>query len=205
MSSDPVKRKLGREILPYIISARRLRRRWFYITHSIFGYTTDVLVALTAIGLSSPILDFFANGEPTAGHDDSARVSLAEVLSSVPQWLYYPTIAIAVVWVLLRVAFVREDGQKRAVLARSCFTSLRQVEARLHKILVKEDPMADLMKLADEEIWPTVDRNIQERSWPWAGPAPDIEKEVEELLRNFCSRYESGWLPSQTPELRAAA
>ena len=37
-------------MLPYLATAKRLHRQWFYISHLVFGYTTDLLVALTALG-----------------------------------------------------------------------------------------------------------------------------------------------------------
>ena len=65
------------------------------------------------------------------------------------------------------------------------------------------DPMPDLGKIADEEIHPIVQTNIQEEAWPWNGPTPDIDDEVKQLLQDFCSKYESGWKVPENVELRS--
>ena len=127
---------------------------------------------------------------------------MATALASVPMWLYYPTLVFALAWIVLRVAFNREEGQKRAVLARSCTQMMKQVEAKLHRVLLKQDPMAGLNGLVDEQIAPTVDRNIQENAWPWAGPAPDIDQEVEKQLVRLCSKFESNWTPVDPTGIR---
>lgn len=42
MRDHAVKTKLRNEVLPYLVSAQRLQRRWFYRLHEVFGYTTDL-------------------------------------------------------------------------------------------------------------------------------------------------------------------
>ena len=50
-TDHPVAQKLQREVLPYLLSAKLLRRQWFYRLHAAFGYVTDGLAALAAVGL----------------------------------------------------------------------------------------------------------------------------------------------------------
>lgn len=192
MPIHPVKRALGRDLLPYLVSARRLRCQWFFIVHSVFGYTTDLVVALAAIGISAPL--FAVLGSVAGPENEAARVPrLSVVLASVPNRLYYPTAGLVILWIILRVAFTREDGQKRAVLAKSCTQVLRRVEASLPKSLSMTDPMPTITELLEKDIRPTVDRGIHENSWPWTPFAPGIDLEVQKELERLCALYESDW------------
>jgi hypothetical protein len=192
MAEHPVRRMLKRDVLPYFFSARRLRQQWFYRLHVMFGYTTDLVVALAAIGVSSPLMSLV--GSSTGSHKDAASpASLGTALKSVPDWLLLPTVVSVVLWIALRVAFNREDGQKRAVLAKNCFQLLKQAEARLPALLAQADPRADITTLLEKAIRVPVDRNIQEEAWPWTPFAPDIDGEVDKEVESLCSRYEADW------------
>ncbi len=191
MTEHPVKRKLRNEILPYLASARRLRRQWFYISHIIFGYTTDILVALTTIGVVSPALSGLLANEP--GVEASSATTLADLLATVPEKLYIPVAVVVIAWIVLRIAFNREDGQKKAVLAKSCRLTMRLAEARLPSLLGESDPMSGIIKLYKEDLFPTMDRAVQEGAWPWLPFAPGINDEVERQLAELCQKYESEW------------
>jgi hypothetical protein len=199
MPDHPVKRKLRNDILPTIVSAKQLRKQWFCRVNFLFVYATDIIVALTALGLSSPWLVFL---QAKTQSDNSKQPSLSEILAATPQWLYYPAIVLVVAWIFLRVTFSREDGQKRAILAKSCAQTFRQANGKLFRMLSKPNPMPDLNKLLDEEISPTVDKNIQEKVWPWDIHAPGIAKEVETELADLCSRFEVEWSPVDPGGLR---
>jgi len=188
MPGHPVKRTLERDVLPYLVSAKRLRRQWFFILYLIFGYATDLVVALGAIGITAPVLVLLTG-------TDKDKPSLATALSPVPSWLYFPAFILVLVWIFLRVTFNREDGQMRAVLARSCIQVLREAEGHLPNALSKSDPMPALTELLEKTIRPTVDRNIQENSWPWTPFAPRIEAEVDAKLNKLCGTYERDWAP----------
>jgi hypothetical protein len=186
----PVKQKLKDQILPWLESAKLLHKQWFYRLHVLFGYATDVTVALGAIGISFPLITILTQ---PSGKADGAN---ANVLAAIPhnsRWLYLFIAACVVAWVILRVTFNREDGAKKAVLAKSCRQTMKQLEAKLFHILTQTDPMLDLNKMVVEQIAPTVDRNIQEGSWPWPGPAPGIDPVVNERLRDLCERFSSRW------------
>jgi hypothetical protein len=191
MADHPVRRKLQRDVLPYLVSACRLRTQWFYRLHVVFGYTTDLVVALTAIGVTTPLLRLFGGSGATETAGQKVA-TLAEALATIPYWLYYPTGVLVILWVVLRVAFTREEGQKRAVLAKSCTQVLREAEAKLPRVLGKPDPMPDLNELLERQIASTVDRNIQEKAWPWTPFAPNIDDEVDQDLARLCTRYELG-------------
>jgi hypothetical protein len=205
MSKHPARRSLQRDVLPYIVTGRRLKQQWFYRAHLVFGYTTDLVVALMAAGISTPALALLAAGGAAEDAPESATIQSA--LADVPSWLYAPTLLLLVTWIFLRVTFTREEGQKRAVLAKSCTQVLRQAEASLHTVLLKPDPMPDLTELLEKKIRPSVDRNIQESAWPWLPFAPDIDQEVTKECDRLCARYESDWtpVPADTQDIRSVA
>jgi hypothetical protein len=202
MPVHPARRTLERDLLPYFVSARLLERQWFFRLHTVFGYTTDLVVALSAIGVSAPLLTMLAasNGDPHGAKPPGASA----VLATVPAWLAVPTIILMLTWVVFRVAFNREDGQKRAVLVKSCTQVLRQAEASLAAVLAKSDPMPALNELLERNIRPTVDRTIQENAWPWLPFAPGIEAQVQREVAVLCDRFEEEWTPVGPLGLRPA-
>jgi len=201
MPDPQVKRTLERDVLPYLVSARKLKRQWFYRFHTLFGYTTDLVVALAAIGVSSPLFNLLAAKDAGADAADKTP-TLASALAGIPSFLVYPALLVIVAWVIIRVAFTREEGQKRAVLARSCIQNLREAEAELHKLLRVRRPLASLTEMLEKRIRPTVDRNIQESSWPWLPFAPNIQADVQKELNSLCSLYEEEWEPGSEPDIR---
>jgi hypothetical protein len=195
----PVKAKLRTSILPWLESAKLLHKQWFYRLHVIFGYATDITIGLGAVGISLPLAQALTQPSNNTG---GTNVS---VFTSLPQnstWLYYITAGFVVVWVLLRVVFTREDGQKKAVLAISCSQTMKQIETALYRVLAQPNPMDVLNKIILEELGPTIDRNSQEKSWPWHGPAPNIDIVVEQQLKLFCDKFSSGWSAADSTGLR---
>lgn len=203
MPDHPVKRTLERDVLPYIVSARQLRKQWFYRMHTVFGYTTDIVVALATIGIAPPLLRLIGATGSAADVADKP-LTLTSALASLPPALVYPAAVLIVVWIIIRVAFSREEGQKRAVLARSCTKVLQQAEAGLPQALSAADPMPALTEMLEKRIRPTVDRNIQESAWPWLPFAPRIEADVKKEVSAFCSSYEGDWAPVNNSGLREA-
>lgn len=201
MTDHPVKRKLERDVLPYLISARQLRKQWFYRLHTLFGYTTDLVVAFAAIGISSPLVSLLSS-VGSAANNGPKPPTLSSALGPLPAVVVGPTTVLIVLWVIMRIAFNREDGQNRAVLARSCAQVLRQAEARLHSVLRLPDPMPALIEMAEQRIGPTVDRSIQDSAWPWVPFAPNIDTVVTEEVAVLCMQYERDWAPVDARGLR---
>jgi hypothetical protein len=204
MSDHPVRRALQRDVLPYLVSARRLKQQWFYRLFVTFGYTTDLVAGLAALGLAVPILTLL--GDMSAAPSDAAGPSsLAGAMTKLPGWLALPAGLVVLIWMALRIAFNREDGQKRAVLARSCTNTLRQAEASLAGILSKPDPMPEITLLLEKHIRPSVDRGIQEEAWPWTPFADEIDEEIARRLESLCERYQQDWSVRPDPALRLTA
>ena len=189
-SEHPVRRKLRDQILPWLESGKLLHKQWFYRLHVLFGYATDITVALGAIGIGLPLMTLL-----TQSAEKPAEPSVLALLPQHPRWVYYLAFICVVVWVILRVAFNREEGQKKAVLAKSCRQTMKEAETKLYQVLVQADPMPELNKLLAEKIVPTIDRNVQEGSWPWSGPAPGVDPAVEMQLNSLSRRFSSNWSP----------
>jgi hypothetical protein len=187
-SEHPVKRKLRQDILPWTVSARGLKARWFYRVHVLFGYTTDLLAAFAAVGFAPPFLRLLASQ-----NSGDNGVALSQVLATIPGWLVIPAAIIMVGWLVLRTVFTREEGQKRAVLARSCAGICRGIESDLHFILAQSNPIGDLNKMYAERLRPAIDRTSQEGAWPWDGPSDRIDAELNATFARLCATYESRW------------
>ncbi len=89
VSLHPVANKLRQQVLPYTESAKLLNRQWFYRAHQLFGYATDITVALAAIGIGLPLLTALtpnAEGRPAgaAGHHADTVRSQVAVLARAP-------------------------------------------------------------------------------------------------------------------------
>jgi hypothetical protein len=194
MTEHPVRRVLKRDLFPYLVTGRRLHRQWFYRLHRIFGYTTDFVVALSTVGVSAPLLAMLGPaGQASSG--GGASPSMSAVLQSVPSWLMVPTALGLILWLFLRVAFNREDGQRRAVLAINCHKMLRKAEASLPAILATPDPMPEITKLLEKSIRNPVDQCVFDEAWPWLPFAPDIEVEVNREVDAWCAKFEADWTP----------
>lgn len=205
MHDHPVRQKLEKHVLPYLVSAKHLKKQWFYLFHKVFGYSTDLVGSLSAIGISTPLLPFFIKlNEPIDPASKDFAVAV-KYMDSLPSGVYYVLVTIVIFWLLIRVFYIREDGQKKAVLVTSCMQTFKQIETKLHRILGDQNPMPTLNELLEKEVHPVVDRNVQEGSWPWSGPAPskEIDKDVNALLEELCKKYQSEWIVPPNTNLRA--
>src|SRR5262249_15640625 len=105
MALHPVERALQRDVLPYLVTARRLRRRWFYIVSIVFAYVTDLAIAATTLGVSSPLVRFLAKSAAQEQQSQQSVAPLSELISGIPNVLYVPMVVLLVAWIVLRVAF----------------------------------------------------------------------------------------------------
>ena len=186
MSDHPVRRKLRGTVIPYVVSAKRLRKQPIYIAHWVHVYTNDLLAAMIGLGLANPVLRLFS------GEDASA----AQVMKSFGETAWaIPTIVAAVLWALFKIILTRQGAEKRAVLMRSCRTEFETYQFEITETLGAGDPLDGLNEIY-ERIMGTVKRHLAERAWPWpSGHAPDIDLEVDREVEALCRKYESGWAP----------
>lgn len=194
MAEHPVRRKLEQAILPYTVSAERLRMRPVYLTYGVYSYAHELLIAVVGLGIAPPLLSLFS----TDFSRPSNRGTIANAVSAwgkAPPWLVAITAIALIVWLLLKILINREDVAKRAVLARSCRKEMRQFTMRLRDELQKSDPMPGLQKIQGA-ISDLVYHHIQEDLWPWDGPAENIDGSVRAKLERLCKQFGNNWQPA---------
>jgi hypothetical protein len=193
MPQHPVKRKLEQAILPYMLSAERLRLRPVYLTYGVYSYIHEFLIAIVALGLAPPLLSFFTVDSVNADSQKTVASAL-DALKKAPAWLAVATVIALMCWIFLKLLINRENVAKRAVLAHSCRKEIRQLYLKLREELQKGDPMPGLLEI-QKNITELVDRHVREESWPWDGPAENIESRLQARLDRICQQFEQNWQP----------
>jgi len=156
-----------------------------------------MLIGLAGLGIAPQVLRFF--NQPS--NDSSAKGSLVEAARSLPGWLPWLTIVLALIWIALKTFVVQSDGAKRSQLAKSCRRQFRVLGARMHSELAKPDPMPGLLKI-EAEITSLVDRNIAEDAWPWAGIASNTEPPTTKMINELLKRFQTTWSPAPAVDQR---
>lgn len=192
MSDHPVKRKLRQAILPYCVSAQKLKWQPLFLTYGFYAYVHDFLAALVGAGIAPPLIGLFGDGQ---GGSEGARQITAAVaeFDNIPWYISVAFFAF-LLWTILKVIVTRASGEKRAALAQSCRKEFRRLEARLQSELSQPNPMPALNEI-EKEVRALVDRNIAEDAWPWRGPAKGIDEQVEKELDEISRRFEQNWTP----------
>lgn len=188
-----VVRKLAHEILPYVISAERLRRVPRYVAWYTFTWVRDILA--------------FLSGTGAAGHTTWKAVAgdapLPPTLVGLPTGIAVVIAVVAAAYAVLRAIVARDDGEKKAVLATSCRRDFQILGRRLRTALGKSDPMPDLVSL-QAEIHAVVDRHMGEGSWPFQDTFADgISEDVASRTSSLVAQYHSFWHLAQDDEDRA--
>jgi hypothetical protein len=191
MPEHPVKLKLQQAILPYVVSAEQLRLQPVYVTYGVYTYIHEFLVALVGLGVAPPLLSLF-NTESVAGGSQGTVSAAYDALKKLPNWLALTILGALVGWTLLKLIVAREGVAKRAVLARSCRKEMRQLSVSLREELQKPDPMPGLQHI-QQAISEVVHRHVQEESWPWDGPAENIEQRLQKRLDKLCQQFQKNW------------
>jgi hypothetical protein len=189
MPEHPVKSKL--EIITrYTVSARHIKRGWFYILFSFYTWTSDLIVALAGIGIAHPLL--------TRAATASAQSPTPQAIPLTANSLLSYGVILAVVWVVLKVIVTRENGLKRGTLMSSCVTEMLSERSRLERhALQQADPMPVLEDI-EKKLSAIYDRHNQEGSFPYLGGfAPgidaEVKQEVENLYNSWQKRHGATW------------
>jgi len=191
MPTHPVKRKLEQAILPYMVSAEKLKLRPVYVTYGVYNYAHELLVGLVGLGVAPPLLSLFTSEAGATGNQGAVTTAL-DTQKKAPPWLAVASVIALVIWLLLKLVINRENVAKRAVLARSCRKEMRQLSLNLRDELQKDNPMPGLQEI-QETISELVHRHIQEESWPWDGPAENIGRPLQARLETLCHQFEQNW------------
>jgi hypothetical protein len=186
MPDHPILRKLRVSIVPYQISAQRLRRSPVYVAHTVHSYLTDITAALLGVGVTHPIIQRIA-GQP----------------ASAPfPWLPPLGFAVLAAWVVLKVYVAQTEGARIAPLRLSCWREFLRIGRQVNAAIALPDPMPRLEEI-QAAIEAVVDRHIAEGAWPWQGPAPDVDELVAAAIERIKNSFEEQWLqPPSGPQGR---
>jgi hypothetical protein len=183
-------RKLYHQLLPWMISGRRLRKQWFVRLAAFWRYSGDLAAALAGMGIGTPVVAL-ASGKTPEG-----KTAFDVVRDVLPESLFYVGVAALIVWVILRLVVQNEDIIARALLARDCAQSMRALQQQLWTALSDTDPMpkiAQIQKSVDDQV----QNAIKNRVWPW-NPLPPprvIAVELTAETQEIRAKFMNGWAP----------
>jgi len=185
-----VLRKLAREVLPWIIAGRRLRRTWYVRLSTVAAYVGDSAAALAGLGVGGPLIAAFSKGgQPVAGTLDAAT-------SSLPAPLVPVGIVALFVWVALRVVMQREDVTARALLAKQCARNMQELNAQLWMALRLTEPMPQITVI-QTSLGERVQNAISSGVWPWdpLPPPEDYAVELSKAVDDIRAKFMDKWAP----------
>jgi len=185
-----IKRKLERDILPYLESAERLTSWTPFRLYALYFWLGELFVLLVGLGISHPALRLLAAKTPEA----TSTASNAPIIATLGEGILFWIALIGLLaWGLLKIYVVRNDLERRCSLIRSNLKHFRQVRVQLTASLRNPNPMEELLKI-QEDIGETLNRMLGEEAWPWTRElAPDIERVVKIEVERYLTAYADGW------------
>jgi hypothetical protein len=193
-SNNDVREILELSIIPYIISAKKLKWQPFYMAHSINSYSRDMLVGLIGVGLSTPVMVAVSKalGGPVAAN--AAGESAAGLLENIPPGWKSFVIAALVISIALRVYVNQSKAEERAILAKTCSDDIRLASLNLTTILNKSYPDDDLLMMRNQ-----IAAIAKNKAWPWDyDTAPGINNEVQKRVNDLVARFGAKWTGQPT-------
>jgi len=181
-----IERKLRHEILPYLITAEHLRRWRPLRIYTFYVYAGEVFVLLAGLGIATPITRALADGK---GSTSTGYSQLLDVLGS--GYMAAASIALLLIWGLLKFYVRTEDLPKRCNLLKSSIRQCSQLSFQVKQAVAKPDPMPSLISIQDKLSY-LIDRSIAEDAWP--DPVfPDIDHEVDKYLTGLIAPHKANW------------
>jgi hypothetical protein len=181
--------KLCDELLPWMISGRRVGSQWFVYLAAFYAYGGDFAAAVAGLGVGAPIVAF-AQGKLPSGQN-----ALDVLRSALPPSLFVVGLAALFFWVVVRLVVQREEVVARALLAREFARSINALYAQLWQGLAVADPMPKIVAI-QKSVDERVEDAIKNRVWPYdpAPPPPahidgDLKKTVHQIRVQFMSRW----------------
>jgi hypothetical protein len=187
---ETIRRKLERDILPWLESAERLASWTPFRVYSVYFWLGEIFVLLAGLGFSHPAFRLLAPLAPEKAGAAAGEPIIAGLGEGVMFWL---AVSGLVAWGVLKAYVVRHDLEKRCSLLKSSIKQFRQFRMQLGKVLEGKNPTDELTQL-QESINETVNRMYGEDAWPWPrGVAPGIEAEVACELERYLRQYGDSW------------
>jgi len=185
-----VEHKLKYEIVPYLLTADRLRTWRPLRIYTFYVYFGEVFVLLAGFGLANPIMTFLTNGSVNNVTQASDKLTVIHFLGS--GYAALVGICLLLGWGVLKFYVRREELEKRCNLLKSCILQCAQFNAKLHRAVAEEEPMGELKEI-DERMADLVVQNILERAWPYNGPEPGIQPLVDSYCDELIAPFKGRW------------
>jgi hypothetical protein len=191
---------LHRELLPFLIAGRKVRRRWFVRLDRGYRYTGDLAAALAGMGLGGPLIGAIAHStDPGHGPGADVGTRLTEQLGR--QWGIVGVVAV-VVWVVVRLVVQNENIAQRATLAKQfavdneisfgkLFEALRGPKPRDGILEVHRATMDRVQTALTKDIWP-----FETYRPPPAAVQPELNELTDEIRTNHM-RHSNSPQPGQ--------
>jgi hypothetical protein len=188
---------LHRELLPFIIAGRRVKRRWFVWLDGVARYTGDLAAALAGLGVGGPLVGAFAHPAEPA-HEASADLwtRLTEQLG--PSWVYIGFAAI-IVWIFVRLVTQNESVTQRATLAKQFALDNESGYGKLDQALHGHVPR-DLILEVYRSTMDRVQTALTKEIWPYKKYRPPVaayQPELDRLTDEIRTNYMRDWEPPQ--------
>jgi hypothetical protein len=184
-------RKLGIEVLRWMIGGRVARRQWFVVLASIYDYGGDAVAALAGLGIGAPFVAIFEGKVP------EGQNALGTLRDALPGPWFGVGVAALLLWIGLRLVVKRQDAVARALYARDCDKAMQKLYAELWTALPDANPLPKITPL-QEALQRVVDDAIDKNVWPWNPPQPrgrylelELRKQIDEIRATFMA----GWSP----------
>jgi hypothetical protein len=185
-------RKLCNQVLPWIISGRRLRRHWLVRLATLYSYTNDMSAALAGLGIGAPIAALISSEKSSEG-----KGAVELLRDTLPAAWFGIGAAALVVWLALRLVVQREDVIARALLARNCAQSMSVLYQQLLVSLSASDPMQKITEI-QRSVDDQVQNAIRNKVWIW-DPLPPQEVIADELktaVDSIRTGFMTDWAPA---------
>lgn len=183
-----VLRKLGTELLPWMIVGRRVDRQWFVRVATLYAYIGDFGAMLAGLGIGTPVAAMLT------GSVEGGQSALETLRTVLPGFWFWIGVAGLGLWVFMRLVIQREDAVSRAALARDCAFGMRALYIELWQSLRAENPMpkiAEIQKSVDEKVQSAMTSKV----WPYdpLPPNQDIEKELVSAINEIRGQFMASW------------
>ncbi len=197
---EAIKRKLERDIVPWLESAEKYTSWTLFRMYSLYFWLGELFVFLVGLGFSHPAFRVLA---PQAAKETGTPPGQPIIASLGEGIMFWLALIGLVAWGLLKVYVMKNDLEKRCSLIKSGVRQFRQFRRQLNTILQNANPMEGLLQL-QEAINETVDRMNGEDAWPWPrGLALGIEALVAEEVDRYVREYADSWTAvSQTTDIQ---
>lgn len=182
---------LHRELLPFLIAGRQVKRQWFVRLDGIYRYTGDLAAALAGLGLGGPLVGAFAKAG-AANPQSDLWTKLTTQLG--PTWVYVGIASLAV-WVVIRVVVQNEAVSQRATLARQFALDNEAANAKLYEALRKTVPRDGILEIYRVTM-DRVQTALAKAIWPFdtfRPPALVFQAERDRLTGEIRESYMANW------------